>query len=89
MVNQETASREVICLVTRNPKLGSDIWKTWRCVVVSPDQPNAHLQTFILALLIQGGILIRFQLVDDSIERLFTLWLINRRQWTEIALARG
>jgi hypothetical protein len=89
MVNQETASRGVIFLVTRNPRRGSDIRETWRCVVVSPDQPNAHLKTFILAHLIEWGILIHFGYVADSVEMLSTWWLINRRLWTEVALARG
>ena len=55
MVTQECVSRGDIYLVALNPTRGSEIRKTWPCVVVSPDELNAHLRTFIVALLSTGG----------------------------------
>ncbi|MFN9624589.1 MAG: type II toxin-antitoxin system PemK/MazF family toxin [Cyanobacteriota bacterium] len=42
-------------LVAWNPARGSEIRKTRPCVVVSPDELNAHLRTFIVAPLTTGG----------------------------------
>jgi mRNA interferase MazF len=44
-----------VYLVQLNPARGSEIRKTRPCVVVSPDELNAHLQTFIVAPLTTGG----------------------------------
>ena len=55
MVIQECVSRGGIYLVALNPTLGSEIRKTRPCVVVSPDELNAHLRTFIVAPLTTGG----------------------------------
>jgi mRNA interferase MazF len=44
-----------VYLVRLNPTRGSEIRKTRPCVVVSPDELNAHLQTFIVAPLTTGG----------------------------------
>ena len=44
-----------VFLVQLNPTRGSEIRKTRPCVVVSPDELNAHLQTFIVAPLTTGG----------------------------------
>ena len=44
-----------VYLVQLNPTRGSEIRKTQPCVVVSPDELNAHLQTFIVAPLTIGG----------------------------------
>jgi mRNA interferase MazF len=44
-----------VYLVQRNPTRGSEIRKTRPCVVVSPDELNAHLGTFIVAPLTTGG----------------------------------
>jgi len=38
-----------VFLVSLDPTRGGEIRKTRPCVVVSPDEPNAHLQTFIVA----------------------------------------
>ena len=38
-----------VFLVNLNPTQGSEIRKTRPCVVVSPEELNAHLRTFIIA----------------------------------------
>jgi mRNA interferase MazF len=55
MVTDEHVSRGDIFLVALNPTQGSEIRKTRPCVVVSPDELNAHLRTFIVAPLTTGG----------------------------------
>jgi mRNA interferase MazF len=55
MVIEEHVSRGDIFLVALNPTRGSEIRKTRPCVVVSPDELNAHLRTFIVAPLTTGG----------------------------------
>lgn len=47
--------RGEVYLVTLNPTRGREIRKTRPCVVVSPDELNAHLQTFIVAPLTTGS----------------------------------
>lgn len=44
-----------VFLVSLNPTRGREIRKTRPCVVVSPDELNAHLQTFIVAPLTTGS----------------------------------
>lgn len=44
-----------VFLVNLNPTRGGGIRKTRPCVVVSPDELNAHLRTFIVAPLTTGG----------------------------------
>ncbi len=44
-----------VYLVGLNPTRGREIKKTSPCVVVSPDELNAHLQTYIVAPLTTGG----------------------------------
>ena len=55
MVTEERVSRGDIFLVALNPARGSEIRKTRPCVVVSPDELNTHLRTFIVAPLTTGG----------------------------------
>ena len=55
MVTDEHVSRGDIFLVALNPTRGSDIRKTRPCVIVSPDELNSHLRTFIVAPLTTGG----------------------------------
>ncbi|MEA5423912.1 MULTISPECIES: type II toxin-antitoxin system PemK/MazF family toxin [unclassified Synechococcus] len=55
MVTEERVSRGDIFLVALNPTRGSEIRKTRPCVVVSPDELNTHLRTFIVAPLTTGG----------------------------------
>lgn len=44
-----------IFLVNLSPTIGGEIQKTRPCVVVSPDELNAHLRTFIIAPMTTGG----------------------------------
>ena len=44
-----------VFLVSLDPTRGGEIRKTRPCVVVSPDELNAHLQTFIVAPLTTGS----------------------------------
>jgi len=53
-VTEEHVSRGDIFLVTLNPNRGSEIRKTRPCVIVSPDELNSHLCTFIVAPLTTG-----------------------------------
>lgn len=50
-----TVVRGAVCLVRLNPTLGSEIKKTRPCLVVSPDELNAHLRTVIVAPMTTGG----------------------------------
>lgn len=42
-------------LVSLDPARGSEIRKTRPCLIVSPDELNAHLETFIVAPMTTGG----------------------------------
>ena len=53
-MTEEHVSRGDIFLVTLNPTRGSEIRKTRPCVIVSPDELNSHLSTFIVAPLTTG-----------------------------------
>lgn len=44
-----------VFLVTLNPTRGGEIRKTRPCVVVSPNELNTYLRTFIVAPLTTGG----------------------------------
>ena len=55
MVTADTIQRGEVYLVSLNPTQGSEIQKTRPCVVVSPDELNAHLRTFIVAPMTTGG----------------------------------
>ena len=55
MVTEEHILRGDIFLVALNPTRGSEIRKTRPCVIVSPDELNSHLRTFIVAPLTTGG----------------------------------
>ena len=44
-----------VFLVNLNPTRGGEIRKARPCVVVSPDELNTHLRTFIVAPLTKGG----------------------------------
>lgn len=50
-----SVARGDVFLVALNPTRGGEIRKTRPCVVVSPDDLNAHLRTFIVAPLTTGG----------------------------------
>ena len=51
----DVVRRGDVFLVNLNPARGGEIQKTRPCVVVSPDELNAYLQTFIVAPLTTGG----------------------------------
>lgn len=51
----EAVRRGDVFLVSLNPARGGEIQKTRPCVVVSPDELNAYLRTFIVAPLTTGG----------------------------------
>ena len=48
-------ARGDVFLVSLDPVQGGEIQKTRPCVVVSPDELNAHLRAFIVAPLTTGG----------------------------------
>lgn len=50
----EDIRRGDVFLVSLNPARGSEIQKTRPCVIVSPDELNSHLRTFIVAPLTTG-----------------------------------
>jgi len=54
-VSEASGTRGDVFLVALNPTRGQDILKTRPCVVVSPDELNAHMGTFIVAPLTTGG----------------------------------
>lgn len=47
--------RGEVFLVELNPTRGREIRKTRPCVIVSPDELNAHMGTYIVAPLTTGG----------------------------------
>ena len=55
MVSHSSPRRGEVHLVQLDPMLGSEIRKTRPCLVVSPDELNAHLRTAIVAPMTTGG----------------------------------
>jgi mRNA interferase MazF len=55
LVKTQSVHRGDVFLVSLDPTRGAEIQKTRPCVVVSPDELNAHLQTFIVAPLTTGS----------------------------------
>ena len=55
MVAPNWPRRGEVFLVTLDPTRGSEIKKTRPCLIVSPDELNAHLRTAIVAPLTTGG----------------------------------
>jgi len=55
VVTTDEVRRGEVYLVSLNPTRGSEIQKTRPCVVVSPDELNVHLGTFIVAPMTTGG----------------------------------
>ena len=54
MVAEEVVKRGDVLLVDLHPTQGSEIRKTRPCVVVSPDEMNSYLRTFIVAPMTTG-----------------------------------
>ena len=55
MVAAAAVKRGDVYLIDLSPTRGREIRKTRPCVVVSPDELNAYLQTYTVALLATGG----------------------------------
>ena len=55
MVTQDAVRRGEVFLIGPDPSRGAEIRKVRPCVVVSPDDLNAHLRTFIVAPMTTGG----------------------------------
>jgi mRNA interferase MazF len=55
VVSVTDVRRGHVYLVALNPTRGGEIRKTRPCVVVSPDELNAHMQTYIVAPLTTGS----------------------------------
>lgn len=55
MVSDTPVQRGDVFLVTLNPTRGREIRKTRPCVIVSPDELNAHMGTFIVAPFTSGS----------------------------------
>ncbi|MDD3926398.1 MAG: type II toxin-antitoxin system PemK/MazF family toxin [bacterium] len=51
----EVVQRGDVYLISLDPTRGDEIQKTRPCVIVSPDELNAHLRTFIVAPLTTGS----------------------------------
>jgi len=55
VVAAEAVRRGEVFLIDLNPTRGSEIRKTRPCAILSPDELNAHVRTFIVAPLTTGG----------------------------------
>ncbi len=55
MVSVRDVRRGQVYVVALNPTRGREIQKTRPCVVVSPDELNAHMQTYIVAPMTTGS----------------------------------
>ena len=55
MVTDREVARGEVFLISLDPTKSDEIRKTRPCVVVSPEELNAHLRTFIVAPLTTGG----------------------------------
>lgn len=55
MVADGDIRRGDVFLISLDPTCGEEIQKTRPCVIVSPDELNANLRTFIVAPLATGG----------------------------------
>jgi mRNA interferase MazF len=55
VVITEIVRRGDVYLVSLNPVRGAEIQKTRPCVVVSPDELNTYLRTFLVVPLTTGG----------------------------------
>jgi len=55
MVAGGDVRRGDVFLISLHPTRGDEIQKTRPCVIVSPDELNANLRTFIVAPLTSGG----------------------------------
>lgn len=88
--------RGEIWLATLDPTVGGEIRKTRPCLIVSPDDMNAHLRTFIVAPMTTGNrpapfrVPIRFQrkqglVLGDQLRTLDKSRLVRRMGRTDAA----
>ena len=84
----EAPSRGDVYLVSLNPTEGREIRKTRPCVIVSPDELNTNLSTFVVAPMTTGGhpypfrIACRFEKKDGFIV-LDQIRTVDRRRLTK------
>ena len=84
----ETPSRGDVYLVSLNPTKGREIRKTRPCVIVSPDELNTNLSTFVVAPMTTCGhpypfrIACRFEKKDGFIV-LDQIRTVDRRRLTK------
>lgn len=82
-------ARGDIFLVNLDPTIGREIRKTRPCVIVSPDELNAHLATFVIAPLTTGSHPYPFRIpcrvagkaghiVLDQLRTVDRRWLVRR-----------
>jgi len=62
MVSLRAVTRGEVYLVDLNPTRGGEIQKPRPCVIVSPDELNGYLRTFIVAPLTTGSHLYPFRI---------------------------
>jgi mRNA interferase MazF len=55
VVKKPGVRRGEVFLVNLSPTVGDEIQEARPCVVISPDELNAHLRTYIVALMTTGG----------------------------------
>jgi len=55
VVSGQAVRRGDVFLVNLDPTVGGEIQRARPCLVVSPDELNAHLRTFIVAPMTTGG----------------------------------
>lgn len=55
MVSPPAAKRGEVWLVALDPTVGNEIQKSRPCLIVSPDELNAHLRTVIVAPMATGS----------------------------------
>jgi mRNA interferase MazF len=99
----EAPSRGDVYLVSLNPTEGREIRKTRPCVIVSPDELNTNLSTFVVAPMTTGGhaypfrIACRFEKKDGfivldqirAVDRLRLMKRLGRLTPTTLAKALG
>jgi mRNA interferase MazF len=89
MVTRPHVQRGDIWLAALDPTIGSEIQKTRPCLIVSPDEMNAHLRTAIVAPMTTGShpapfrIAVRFKgksglILADQLRALDTQRLVKR-----------
>jgi len=55
VVTRTEVRRGDVYLINLDPTRGDEIQKTGPCVIVSPDELNSHLRTFVVAPMTTGG----------------------------------